>query len=49
MLYCSLENCKLNIQQFPTPMYKVHKSSDILGTEYLDDTKTPMPSAFGAV
>ena len=30
-------------------MYKVHKSIDILGTEYLDDPKTLMLSAFGVV
>lgn len=44
MLCCSLENCKVNFQQFPTPMYKVHKSIDILGTGYLDCPKTLMPS-----
>ena len=49
MLCCSLENCKVNFQQFPTPMYKVHKSINILGTEYPDDPKTLMPSAFGVV
>ena len=49
MLYCGLQNCKVNFHRFPTPMYKVHKSIDILGTEYLDDPKTLMPSAFGVV
>ena len=45
MLYCSLEICKVNFQRFPTPVYKGHKSIDILGNEYLDNPKTLMKSA----